>query len=368
MNKKLALIALAGCAHLSSQAQSSTTIYGGLDLAPQVIQLSGGATPSTRMARLSSNSILGFRGSEDLGDGLRAIWQIEGSVGADNGESSLASRNTHVGLSGRLGTVFLGHWDTPYKSSTLLLDPFTNTRISSYVNITSGNSSANGGNLAARQSFARRQDNSIQYWSPNFGGVSFRLGASVNEEKTPAMNPWLASGSLAYRGDPIFLTYAYELHNQYGNGDARDFGHKIAGSYKLSDLTLAVSLERLKWQNGSLSKLVKGVVTPAGTQSLQLDSIFVAVTKRYGANAFIVTLGQDGGIRADGARLAQTGARSIVLNYTYNFSKSTEVYAELVELRNQANSANNFAINGVVGGVSAGTDLRGASVGLKMRF
>ena len=356
----------AACLASPCMAQSTVTIYGGFDLAPQWLQQKS-STTSAPLYRLNSNSILGFRGSEDLGGGLRAIWQSEGSVGADTGTGAFSGRNTHVGLSGAAGTISLGHWDTPYKSSTMLIDPFTNTRTTGYANVTGGNAQSNGGNAVARASFVRRQSNSLQYWSPSFGAVSFRLGVSANEEKSATANPWLGSASLAYRRGGVFLTYAFDHHHDYGGGDTRDQGHKIGATWRSGPWLVGGMLERLSWHNGSLSGVVKGVATPAGTRELQLDSVFLTVTRAFGPGSVIATYGQDAGLKADGRRIDQSRARSLVLNYTYDLSKQTQLYVDFAELRNQANSANNFSINNATG-VTPGTVLRAASAGIKLRY
>lgn len=81
--------------------------------------------------KVSSNtSRLGLKGSEDLGDGLSAIWQIEQQVNIDDttcagGTGTLATRNSFGGLkSDSMGTVLLGRHDTPYKIATRKLDVF----------------------------------------------------------------------------------------------------------------------------------------------------------------------------------------------------------------------------------------------------
>ena len=80
----------------------------------------------------SNSSNIGFRGSEDLGGGLKAIFQIESAINIDTGSGGLGSRNSNVGLSGGWGTVFYGNWDTPYKVITLKADPFFATSAASF--------------------------------------------------------------------------------------------------------------------------------------------------------------------------------------------------------------------------------------------
>src|SRR4051812_40696576 len=84
----------------AAQAQTSVTVYGRLNVDMESINFSnptGGA--SANLNRISSNSSrLGFRGNEDLGGGLLAIFQIESSVNPDSGSGTFAGRDTYVGL------------------------------------------------------------------------------------------------------------------------------------------------------------------------------------------------------------------------------------------------------------------------------
>ena len=110
--KPLALAALATAA-LSAQAQSSVTLYGVVDAA--VEHLSGSGASVTRMPGLTGGqapSRLGFRGSEDLGGGLRAIFTLEQGFGVDNGSLNQGGRafgrQAFVGLTAPWGTISLG--------------------------------------------------------------------------------------------------------------------------------------------------------------------------------------------------------------------------------------------------------------------
>src|SRR5438105_15186374 len=114
-------------------AQSNVQIYGTLNADFESVKATGSSgTNFPSRSRVTSNSSnLGFRGTEDLGQGLRAFFQIESAVNLDNGTQSgfFASRNSAAGLLGGWGQVFLGQWDSPYKYSTLRLDPTGDTGI-----------------------------------------------------------------------------------------------------------------------------------------------------------------------------------------------------------------------------------------------
>src|SRR5687767_11285587 len=131
MKKKLMTLAVAAAlgAPAAVLAQgTNVTIYGTLNADFERVEAKGtsqgiagnsviGAQPATSpefegRQRVSSNSSnIGFRGTEDLGNGLKAIFQCESSTRVDNGGDGFCTRNTHVGLSGNWGTVFYGQWD-----------------------------------------------------------------------------------------------------------------------------------------------------------------------------------------------------------------------------------------------------------------
>ncbi|MDR7332157.1 porin [Roseateles asaccharophilus] len=115
MKKTLALTALALAAG-ATQAQTNVTIYGILDAA--VEHLSGVGANSDSIKRMPgltggiSPSRLGFRGTEDLGDGLKAVFTLEQGLGVDSGTLNQGGRawgrQVFVGLQGAWGTVSFG--------------------------------------------------------------------------------------------------------------------------------------------------------------------------------------------------------------------------------------------------------------------
>lgn len=119
---RLSLIALAAlCVASGAQAQSSVTLYGaiGLDLI-SVSKVYSGAT-SKSMVRLDDNAIvnsrIGFKGSEDLGGGLKGIFDLESSLGPDTGSGggsapTFWNRGAFVGLANDMGSIKFGRqWD-----------------------------------------------------------------------------------------------------------------------------------------------------------------------------------------------------------------------------------------------------------------
>jgi predicted porin len=154
-------------------------------------------------------SRIGVKGSEDLGNGLKAVYQIELGINFDtnnnvvNNADTISYRNTFVGLAGDWGTVLAGRHDSPMKISTGKLDLFVDTMAD--YNGTIGFSDL-------------RFDQTVAYISPNWSGFQF-MGAVVpggGATATGAVN-WeddgIAEGySLAaiYSNGPFYGSASYE--------------------------------------------------------------------------------------------------------------------------------------------------------------
>ncbi|MGH8752115.1 MAG: porin [Burkholderiales bacterium] len=374
-------------------------------------------TPGARIAapsrnRVTSNSSnIGFRGSEVLLPGLKAIFQIESGLnidsasvpGASVSNGVFASRNSNVGLSSQTyGTVFYGNWDTPYKFTTGLVDPFYATGIASgnafygspgfNVNTTTAGApiaAAVAGSAGANASFDRRQGNSVQYWSPKLFNFTARLGYSADEgraNETPLapvanINPLIYSAALQFEYGPFRATYAFEQHRDYfglvaiggavsslTNRTARDNGNKVTLSYKLNTglgaTTANVTLERLSYNNSD---------TVAGNLShFDRDLIYVSVLHKIGDGTIRLGFGdaRQGSCNRAGATVCSTNgldARQYAVGYSYSFSKRTDVYA-LYTLINNGTFANYQLGNGATLPTGGGARNQGFGLGIRHVF
>lgn len=156
-------------------------------------------------------SRLGVQGSEDLGNGLKALYQIELEIPVankdadiDNGDPGLVRmRNSFLGLEGGWGRLIAGRHDSPLKMSTAPLDLFADT-LADY-NRTIGFSDL-------------RSDNSLLYFSPAFWGVQVTGavipggGATVLGVEDPRANGLAEGWSVAanYGAGPFYASAAYE--------------------------------------------------------------------------------------------------------------------------------------------------------------
>lgn len=170
---------------------------------------------------------VGIKGSEDLGNGLKAIYQVELGVSLadtnDNvtsGGDAITMRNSFVGLAGSFGTVLIGRHDTPLKISTGKLDMFSDTMAD--YNGTIGFDDI-------------RADNAVAYISPSFSGFQF-MGALVapggatgigdeNVNSDQLNGAWSLAG--IYSNGPFYGSIAYE---SLSNEMFMDSAASVAGS------------------------------------------------------------------------------------------------------------------------------------------
>jgi predicted porin len=360
------LALLTGQAHAQDAALQ---IYGRLNVALESMRQHGGGAGTDGSIVRESNyrSVLGFRGSEDLGGGLKLLFQIEGTLSPDTGAGSIAARDTRIGLAGRWGTLFGGNWPTPYNGATAGLDPFYPTT-AGYMSIMGNGSAPSVNNTSDTTSFDRRQQNSLHYWSPLWRGVSLRLAHGFNEE-APAngAKPSLDSAALVIEQGPLYAALATERHHDYQGPGLDDWGGKVA----------------LAWQFGPESgALFKGIRLAAIAEKLRYEtasgklerrSYYVSLTKQIGAHGIRFGLARAGdGQGSAGTRLGfiqggpDSGALHATLGYDYALSKRSSVFAFYTHLRNDGRGAYDFAINGLA--PDAGARLSGTALGIRHAF
>lgn len=175
---RLSSLVLALCP-LWAAAQSSVTVYGRVDLS-----IDRSKTGSTSLTQERDNaSRLGFRGVEDLGSGLKAMFGLEMGISADTGASSTPNyRNSYVGLGGGWGTIAMGRLDSANPTSSPVYSLVTGN-----VDFVIHDAGAPGiGSVILSRN---RVSNALGYKSPTMGGVTVMARYYLNGEglaETPA--------------------------------------------------------------------------------------------------------------------------------------------------------------------------------------
>ncbi len=378
MQKKIIALAIAAAFSAPAFADTSNvTVYGLLNADFESVTSSNvntAAAPfSNTLNRVVSNaSRVGIKGTEDLGDGLKGIYQLEAQFNVDGtGGTGFGggTRNSNVGLTGGFGTAFLGNWDTPYKVTHNKIELFDNTTFASALNVL-GRTSATNGN------FNTRLANSVQYWTPVLSGFQGKLAygtdnlKSVNAAGT-GTNTSRVSLSATYENDMFYAAYGFEAVKDLALGTStaatpvktagdKSDGSRLVGAYKFDNGLVGLTYEKL---SGSVA--ATGVSTSRSAWEL-------AGKYTMGANNFgltYVSAGNLGGV-------VNTGAKQLSLRYGYTLSKRTEVFGMYSALTNDSGAMYNLSAGNAVTAAGAapaalngvGSKLSGFGAGLVHTF
>ena len=335
---------------------ANVSLYGSLNLDVEMVNgaQSDGSNPS--IVRVSSNSSrFGLRGHEYLGRGQVAIFQLESSVLGDTGGSSLASRETWVGLQGDWGTVKLGSFLTPYDDIHTI---FGNTPTLTTSILSTAALWAQGALSKTEGGFDARLGNSIRYETPPLQGFSAALqfatrdtsgdpnGGDNGDRLSELRHANVISGGAFYNKGPLDLGIAYERNYRIRPTGPTDDALSLTGGYDFGVIASNVGLrvagvyERLKYD------------TPTG--SLTRDFYGLSTTLAVGDGTFYAFWGKaaDGkGSAVDGTTIGalvkgpDTSSQQWELSYSYNLSLRTMLYAGWVKIDNRPNAAYTFNIN-----------------------
>ncbi|HRQ56493.1 MAG TPA: porin [Azoarcus taiwanensis] len=229
MQKKLIALAVAGMlAAPLAMAQSNVTIYGVFDIGLNYESSHATSGVKSRTALDSgqqSGSRLGFRGTEDLGNGLKASFVIEYGLRPDLNETlgtggGATTRQSFLALSGDFGTVALGRQYTPQFNMIARMDPF---------------GAGTAGNMANVYDWDTRLDNTVAYVSPNFSGLSVTVAHSMRaagqELAKDAGNAKVWAISPRYSNGPIDVQLNMHRIKSDLSGSTATKVWDLAGSY-----------------------------------------------------------------------------------------------------------------------------------------
>jgi predicted porin len=329
-----------------------------------------GENPRSRVSVDSSNSYLGFRGERKLGStGLKGIWQIEQAIEIDTGneDATFSNRNSFLGLAGGFGTVKLGHMDTIYKEFGAVVGMF---------GITSGNWMSPSEVLSkipynTRGSFHVRAANSIQYLSPEFGGVQFGAQYSPDEVRDDTSNQELWSFGVKYEAGPLYVSLQHEIHKDalvasrdtpFAAGtDSKDQATRLSATYKLGNHTLAADIGQLRWsESGGGVDEYKHITWDVGVES-KWGGPWRTAIEYVQAQEGSCSLTGGGDCNTDGLK-----AQMVALGVAYDLDKQTFLYGVVGKLINGTSSVYNNLQPDV--DIAPGTDITQVSLGMSYRF
>ena len=189
MKKSLVALAVVAAVPAFAQAQTSIQLTGSVDVAVESLNKEASSSGKSDLQindGIWGGSKVGIVGSEELGNGLKAIFNLEYEANADNGRLADSSRfwsESWVGLNGGFGTVKLGRQDSPIKGA---IESGDVTGQSWYY-------SSDG--LAG---IVDKVDNSISYATPSMGGLTLAVAYASGEATAPAGNDRLNKLNDAY--------------------------------------------------------------------------------------------------------------------------------------------------------------------------
>lgn len=339
MQKKIIALAVAGILAAPVAAQAGVEVYGQARLSAGLIS-NDDASVNKEDSKLninSHNSRLGFKGTEDLGNGLKALWQIERGIdfseksGTSTNGNDFTARNTFVGLAGGFGTVLLGTHDTPYKMATGSLDVFVDT-FADYNAVVDADNDA-------------RSKNVLAYLSPDMSGftVAAAFITDFADDNLVDTSTSTAIGgttreqgaiSLAgmYKNGPLDASLAYQNISETGDD---------MGGSTYEDLT-AVKLG-VGYAVAAATKLgfVYENVDFGGNNNDQ-SNIYLSAAHGLGNG---LTVKAAFGQKDDVGSNADTGATFFALGVNKALSDKTEVYALYTQIDNDKMADYGLGVN-----------------------
>lgn len=381
MNKKLMAVAVAGAlAAPAAMAQSTVNVFGNMYVEYSFWSSGANNTNTTNPANAdvlqTPGSEIGFRGEEKLGGGMSAWFQCASTadVRGVSGDG-WCTRNSAVGLSGGFGNFFVGNWDTPFKK-TMINTGGRDTGAFGTAFLLFGNSTTvdQGGNAGV---FKRRQRNSINYDSPNFGGFQVSASTSSTNNSTGITTSaaeakpriWSLAGS--YKGGPLELAAGYEKHTKaYNNAVAGaagtvttagvatagttavaatfagdESGWYLGGAYTLGSVKLGGQFTEQKADTGiGANAKVKAWQIGAEWKIAGPHNLHVAYTE---ADDMKGTAGAAMGSRPAVTGLDNSGAKLYQIRYLHDLSKRTTATIGYVNLKNDVSA--NYDLGGMTG-------------------
>ncbi|MCE1191440.1 MAG: porin [Acidovorax sp.] len=343
-------VALAGATAQAQTPASNVTLYGVMDLG---LRHGSGLSASNAPAPGASHSLgsgihttsrWGLRGSEDLGGGAKALFNLESGLNADTGAPANASkyfdRASWVGLQSGWGTLALGRQTTTLADAISPVDPLGMRFASFNPSIGVAALSQHGLGIeygsAGATSGSYRLDNSLKV-TGRFGGFTARAMWGIGEVASQASALSSRGVGLAWAADGLVVSGAYQRFND-ANKRSLD-GTTLGAAYQWGSVRLAANAGRSKAETAAgrftVQRVLSAGTTWAATPWVDLTAAYYKVDRsRTGA--------------------ADDGYGRLVAFAEYKLSRRTKLYAELDSTRWRhgfQGAANKATATGISAGV-----------------
>lgn len=344
MKKTLTAIAIFGAFSSLAQAQSSVAVYGIVDAG--IVREQGGVNGSATniSSGIGSASRLGFRGTEDLGNGVSALFLLEAGYRLDTGASdvsgSIFNRQAYVGLKSGLGTLTLGRQYTPYYNAvSQVADPF------------GAGYAGSAKNLMPTAGVNTRTSNAVVYASPVANGFSGELSYSLAEQGGNSIAGRQIGAALSFGAGKLNARLAHNHRNNDVAGLAgvqdRQIGRNtlLAANYNFG---IAKAYAAYGVNEGLNSSPLANNSNPFGgvapVASLDSRDMLIGVQVPFGANALMASF-----IRKDDRTAFNQDADQWALGLTRSLSKRTSLYTSYGKIKNKNGAGYTVGNNSDVG-------------------
>lgn len=360
MNKKVIAAAVLACCAAGASAQTSVAIYGIMDAA--FVGEHGGAagTVNKITSGAASASRIGFRGTEDLGNGVSALFVLETGVRIDTGAVDAAgtifNRQALVGLKSRAGTLTIGRQYTPWHNALAQVgDPFG----TGYAGTSKNLFPDSGTNV--------RTSNTVIYAVPATMGFTADLAYSAGEQAGDSEAGRQMGASIGYSNGPLNVRLAYNHKNNevaaapgvpaVTRGSGRNI--LLAANYNFKVVKAYFAYGSDKGFNsaplGNASNPYGGVAPTASTDG---NEILVGLSAPVGTGTVLASV-----MRKDDRTAFNQDARSWGIGYLHPLSKRTNLYAAYGSIDNRNGAGYTVANNS-----ESGTGDRAYNLGLRHTF
>ena len=294
--------ALAGAAH----AQSNVDIYGIVDMG--FVRETGNVGTSVAggnklTSGAQSGTRLGFKGTEDLGGGLKALLVLETGIAADKGGfnqvNTAFARQSFVGLQNDLGTLTLGRQYTSYfLTLNQVADPFASGLAGNSTNLMMPFTSTEADR-------ALRMNNAVKYATPLSSPFSGEIAYGFGEDTTNSSTNRVITGAVGYNTKELNVRLAY-YRKDSAPGTSNITSTMLAANYDFGVAKAFAAVSDNDWATQGKSR-----------------NYLLGATVPFGAYNFIASY-----IKADGRGAnAAKDADQYGVGVTYSLSKRTNLYA-----------------------------------------
>ena len=305
LKTKLSLIAAAGLTLLAAQSQAQgVNVYGRMVMSAN--QVETGTTNKVNELR-DNASRLGFRGTEDLGGGMSAMYGLEMGISADSGVfTSPVFRNSYVGLRGGWGTMAMGRLDSANPTGSPIYSQITS--LSHFAPNDAGATASS----TSMQNARNRTSDSIGYASPKMGDFIFRARTYLRGTAAAEDSAKGSDFGLDYQSGVIKAAAGYSKDSRVGGFSNNDFKEKwqLGVNYKIDK----------DWDVYAIG----GIDTYKNTSTTRSDVNYTQVGSSYTLGKHKIVLNT---FQRD-VQASLTGVRKKnQLSYQYFLSKQTDLQA-----------------------------------------